>query len=60
MAQMTNERKAELFDRAMNWVYEHLVYADKAEYEENLENIGFTNDEIAEVLKEVFDDEEEV
>ena len=40
----------------MNWIYEHLVYADKAEYEENLKNIGFTDDEIAEVLKEIFDD----
>ena len=56
---MTNERKVELFDRAMSWVYEHLVYADKTEYEENLENIGFTDDEIAEVLKEIFNDEEE-
>ena len=43
---MTNKRKAELFDRAMSWIYEHLVYADETEYEETLENIGFTYEEI--------------
>lgn len=56
---MTDKRKAELFDRAMSWVYEHLVYADETEYEETLENIGFTYEEIEEELANIFVDDEE-
>jgi hypothetical protein len=47
---MTNERKAELFDGAMNWVWEHMQYFDKEEVEMVLEYIGFTEEEIAEEL----------
>ena len=51
---MTNERKAELFDRAIEIILSHLIYADKLEYEETLEKIGYTDDEI----EEFFNDEE--
>lgn len=43
---MTNERKAELFDKAMSWIYAQLVYSDRTEYEETLEEIGFDDEEI--------------
>ena len=56
---MTPERKAELFDGAMGWVYKHLVYGDETEYEETLEEIGFTEEEIAEQLSYIFDDDKE-
>lgn len=56
---MTNERKAELFDRAMSFIYSKLVYADETEYEETLEEIGFTDEEIAEELAYIFTDEED-
>ena len=47
---MTNERKAKLFDVAMEWVWEHMAYLDKEEVEMELEDIGFTDEEIAEEL----------
>lgn len=58
---MTNERKAKLFDKAMDWIYGQLVYADRLLYEETLEEIGFTDEEITEEMAEIFadDDEEE-
>jgi sulfur carrier protein ThiS len=56
---MTNERKAELFDKAMDWVYKHLVYADETEYEETLEEIGFTDEEIAVEMALIFVEDEE-
>lgn len=58
---MTNERKVELFDKAMDWIYRQLVYADRLQYEETLEEIGFTDEEIAEELRDIFaeNDEEE-
>ena len=55
---MTNERKAELFDKALDYIFSKLVYADETEYEETLEAVGFTQKEIDETLKEIFNDEE--
>ena len=55
---MTNKRKAELFDRAINYIYSTLAYDDEIEYEEVLEEIGFTEKEIKEVLKNIFDIED--
>ena len=55
---MTNKRKAELFDRAMNYIYSTLAYDNEIEYEEVLEEIGFTEKEIEEVLKSIFDIED--
>jgi hypothetical protein len=55
---MTNERKAELFDKAMGWIFEQLTYADRVDVEETLEDIGFTDEEIDEKLSEMFDEEE--
>lgn len=57
---MTNERKAELFDAAMDWIYSRLAYEYEVGYEEALENIGFTDEEIDDVLKVMFADDEEV
>lgn len=59
MIGMTNERKVKLFDDAMEWIFEHLVYADKVELAINLENIGFTNEEINEIINDMFWDEQE-
>lgn len=55
---MTNKRKAELFDRAMNYICSKLAYGDEIEYEEVLEEIGFTEKEIEEELKNIFDIED--
>ena len=55
---MTNERKAKLFDKAMDWIYGQLVYADRLQYEETLEEIGFSDEEISEELKDIFADDE--
>ena len=48
---MTNERKAELFDNAITWIWEHIEEYGKDEYVSALENIGFTESEIAEELE---------
>lgn len=50
---MTNERKAELFDKAMDWIFRHLAYGDRTEIEEALEDVGYTDEEIAEVFAEI-------
>ncbi len=47
---MTNERKAELFQGAMEWVWMHTEGYGKDEYICALENIGFTPEEIEEDL----------
>ena len=47
---MTNERKAELFQGAMNWVWEHMENFSKQECIWALEHIGFSKDEIDEEL----------
>ena len=52
---MTDARKAELFDKAMECIFSKLQYAKEWEYEEVLEEIGFTDEEIA----QLFADEEE-
>ena len=49
---MTPERKAELFEKAMDWIFGQLQYAEEWEYSEVLEEIGFTDSEIAERLKD--------
>jgi uncharacterized protein Smg (DUF494 family) len=54
---MTDSRKAELFDKAMGWIFEQLTYADKLDIEETLEDIGFTDEEINEKLADMFDKE---
>ena len=54
---MTNERKAELFDKALGWIYSHLEHGDETEYEETLEDIGFTDEEIVKELKYIFEEE---
>jgi len=55
---MTDERKAELFDNAMGFIYSKLEYADETEYEETLEEIGFTEEEIEKTLEDIFNDED--
>lgn len=56
---MTNERKAELFRGAMDWVWMHTEGYGKEEYICALENIGLTAEEIAaELANCCFDDEE--
>lgn len=46
----TNERKAELFDGAMSWIYSRLAYEQEDGYEEALEKIGFSDKEIDEEM----------
>ena len=55
---MTNQRKAELFDKAMDYICSTLAYDDEIEYIETLETIGFTEKEIKEKLKGIFNDED--
>ena len=47
---MTDERKAELFDEAITWIWEHTEGYGKEEYVNALEHIGFTDEEIEEEL----------
>jgi hypothetical protein len=54
---MTNTRKAELFDKAMGWIFKQLAYGDELTYDETLEEIGFTDEEIAVVLKDIFEED---
>lgn len=51
---LSNERKLELFDGAMNWIWSRMAYFDKIEIEMALEEIGFTDAEIAEILADLF------
>lgn len=55
---MTEKRKTELFDKAMNYIFSTLEYDDELTYEETLEEIGFTEEEIEETLKDIYDDAE--
>lgn len=58
---MTNERKAELFDRAISWIWEHTENYGKQEYINALKRIGYTKKEILEELSECnFGDEEDI
>lgn len=43
---MTTERKAELFDNAILWIFEHTEGYGIEEYSRALKNIGFTDEEI--------------
>jgi hypothetical protein len=53
---MTSQRKAELFDNAIGWILKQLAYADRLEYEEVLEEIGFTDEEITNELADKEDE----
>lgn len=55
---MTGKRKAQLFDKAISWIFGQLAYADKLTYEETLEEIGCTDEEIAEMLKDIIAEDE--
>lgn len=56
---MTNERKIELFDKAIEWVWEHTEQHGVSEYLNTLKRIGYTEKEIAEEIANCnFDDEE--
>ena len=59
MNEMTNQRKAEMFDKAMNWIYKQLAYADQFEVSEVLEEIGFSEEEIDQKLTQLFNTEDE-
>lgn len=54
---MTADRKIKLFDGAIEWILHHLEYEDEIGYAETLEEIGFNEEEIEEILKEIFNDE---
>lgn len=55
---MTNERKAELFDNAITWIWEHTENHGIDAYKSALKKVGYTNDEIIEELLSCnFDDE---
>lgn len=47
---MVNERKFELFDNAMLWIFEHTEGYGVEEYVRALKNIGFTAEEIKEQI----------
>ena len=49
---MTNERKAELFDNAMMWIYEHTGEFDIISYAFACANIGMSREEIDNELAE--------
>jgi hypothetical protein len=57
---MTDIRKAELFDKVIEWIMQKLIYAKRWEYVEVLEEVGFTDEEIDEMLSGMFfgDDDE--
>ena len=58
---MTDERKAELFDKTITWIWEHTEEYGKIEYITALENIGYTPEEIQEELKIAeFDDDDTI
>ena len=55
---MTNERKAELFDNAITWIWEHTENYGIEAYKSALKKVGYTNEEITdELLNCNFDDE---
>lgn len=56
---MTNERKAELFDKAIEWIWDHSEGYDVQEYLRALKHIGYTQAEILEeIVNNNFDDED--
>lgn len=55
---MTDKRKAELFDKAIDWVWEHTESFGMKRYLSALKTIGYTPEEITEELMTCnFDDE---
>lgn len=56
---MTNERKAELFDNAIAWIWEHAENFGVKEYLKALKHIGYTQAEILEELASCNFNEEE-
>jgi hypothetical protein len=56
---MTPERKAELFDRAIAWIWEHTENFGMQAYISALNEVGYTKEEITDELVSCnFDDEE--
>jgi hypothetical protein len=56
---MTNARKAELFDKAIEWIWDHSEGYDVQEYLRALKHIGYTQEEILEeIANNNFDDED--
>lgn len=47
---MTEKRKAELFDAAMDWIWEHTGEYDVEQYFLACEEIGYTKKEVKEEL----------
>jgi hypothetical protein len=55
---MTPERKAELFDNAITWIWEHTENHGIEVYKSALKKVGYTKEEIVEELLSCnFDDE---
>ena len=58
---MTDERKTELFDNAITWIWEHIQNHGVEAYRRALKQIGYTQKEISEELENCnFEDEGEV
>lgn len=55
---MTNERKQELFDNLLGWVYDHTETFGVCEYVSALKKCGFTREEIKEDLLGFLDEAE--
>ena len=55
---MTDKRKAELFDKAIEWIWEHTEDHGVKEYLNALKQIGYTKKEIAEEIATYNFDEE--
>ena len=56
---MKPERKAELFDNAITWIWEHTENFGADAYKSALKEVGYTKEEIIEELTSCnFDDEE--
>ena len=56
---MTDTRKAELFDKAIEWIWDHSEGYDVQEYLKALKHIGYTKEEILEeIANNNFDDED--
>lgn len=56
---MTDKRKAELFDYAITWIWEHTENHGVQEYLRALKHIGYTQEEILEEIADNNFDEEE-
>lgn len=47
---MTNRRKVQLFDKAIEWIWEHTEDEGVQEYLKALKHIGYTQEEILEEI----------